>query len=274
MPDLGDGPVQEIPGRHIRIAVGAGAGRCDATWGPKVAAAVDCAIHRAVLCLASNHPEYAAKLAAALDGENVRDLAVGCGNPCAGTFAATKSYARPWLWDSTMNINPTELGALDAWGQCGLMLHELIHWAGDDGPPEHNHPTQGGDDAIYSCGRYCGKCGDWGKNPPGNSSVDCARCAQGTVRKLACGAKEAWDTWSCAEDAYAVCHRGLACLMKPCEECGGLRKKTCDDRETDEKTYACCAQCPSDCDGSNDDPCGGDLPGTDNCTETSPPFCR
>jgi hypothetical protein len=60
-------------------------------------------------------------------------------------------------WDAA---GSPQWGKLDADGKCNTMLHELLHWAGDQGSSDHNDPNGRGDDDVYSCGRYCGNCSD------------------------------------------------------------------------------------------------------------------
>jgi hypothetical protein len=274
MPDAGDGGVYTVPHTRVHVLHGSGAGRCSPTMAAQVAAAADCAFSKGGLCLANSNPELAAKLFAAQVGDGPMDIDIACGNSCAGVLASTRSYERPWFSNSMMNINPDEWSKLDSDKQCGLMLHELLHWAGEEGAADHNDLNEGGDDDVYSCGRYCGLCSDFGKGSPNNSSIDCARCSKGKERKKKCGTKEALGTYPCNGDGAGLCHQGLGCIAGNCEECAGTRLETCDDKGLTEPEFLCCNTCPSSCNGSNDLPCGGNANLSDNCTESSPPFCK
>jgi hypothetical protein len=79
------------------------------------------------------------------------------------------------------------------------MLHELLHWAGED---HLDNTGNGGPDGIYACSRYCTRCSDLPVpgssyiNPADSAAEDCAACSEGLEAKLACGTRETYPTSS------------------------------------------------------------------------------
>ncbi|MDB4988578.1 MAG: hypothetical protein JWN04_3756 [Myxococcaceae bacterium] len=269
-PSGGDG-YQPFPSSPT-IKSGSSPGSCSAADTSSIAQAVDCALGKGALCLAStNTREYNSLMAAAL-GTGTMPLDIGCGNACAGVIAATRGWGSPWFTNSTMNINAGEWNKLDSAGKCNIMLHEMLHWAGDQGSSDHNSESGAGDDAVYSCGRYCGGCSHAGHGSSNNSATDCAKCSDSPGRKEKCGVKSDFKTGPCNGELAGLCHSGLACISANCETCGQLEKKTCDDQPL-ETQATCCATCPSDCNKSNDLPCKGSPQSMDTCTDQTPPYC-
>lgn len=263
--------VAPFPGSP-NIKSGTSAGACNASDTRSISRALDCALTKGALCLANTNTQQYNALMSAAFGEGTMPLDIGCGNGCAGTLASTRSWSAPWFSNSTLNINPSEWNKLDDDGKCNIMLHELLHWAGDNGSADHNESSGKGDDQVYSCGRYCGRCSDAGHGSPKNSAIDCAKCADTAARKSQCGAKSELKTGSCDGELTGLCHKGLACISANCETCGRIERKTCDDKPLGVE-IACCATCPSNCNASNDLPCDGMTMSEDTCTKDTPPFC-
>jgi len=257
---------------NITIRTGNSGGACSADQARLAAAAVDCALARGGLCLAMTNSALNASLNAAVNGDNVMPLLIGCGNGCANSLAATRSWSRPWFSDSQMNLGAGFWG-LDAPGRCNIMLHEMLHWAGNEGSADHNESTGPGDDQVYSCGRYCGRCSDAAHGSPNNSAIDCARCADSKSRKEACGSQTEYQTAGCGDYMTGICHSGLACIAGNCEQCGGVVTNDCNGALL-RLNVDCCSQCPTGCDRSNDFPCGTPPMSTDSCTDGNPPNCH
>jgi hypothetical protein len=270
-PSDGD-EVQPFPGSPT-VITGSSPGACSGADASSIAQAVDCALTKGALCLANTNTRQYNSLMAAAFGQGTMPLDIGCGNSCAGKLAATRGWSAPWFTNSTLNINPTEWNKLDSAGKCNIMLHELLHWAGDQGSADHNSRSGKGDDEVYSCGRYCGGCSNAGHGSPSNSAIDCAKCADTPERKAKCGAKSEFKTGSCNGELAGLCHAGLACVSANCETCGQIEKKSCDDKPLDTE-ITCCATCPSNCNRSNDQPCNGAPQLMDTCNGQTPPFCK
>lgn len=258
-------------GVTMRTGVGT-AGACAFADAQMVRDAVECALDRGMQCLGDTNTSNANGLAKALAGKSVMPLRIACGNVCSGTIASTRSYDRPWFTDSKMNVNMWEFSKLDEEGRCSVMLHELMHWAGNGGKADHNDSSGDGSDDVYSCGRYCGGCSNAGHGAPGNSSIDCARCADTKARKEACGTKVELEQGECGGNLEGICHAGLACIAGNCKTCEGPVKRDCDGNVL-EAVAECCAECPSGCDRSNDVPCNGGTESSDTCTPSTPPHC-
>jgi len=144
---------------------------------------------------------------------------------------------------------------------CNIFLHELFHVIEQVNPEGHD---DFGDDAIYSCGRYCGGCAQNLLGATGDPHADCLRCAGTLEERLTCGYKEKIFENNCdgSLDGLGICHAGLACIAGPCEKCKTLLTQTCEYEILNEVPYTyeqrdflCCAQCPADCDSANDFPC-------------------
>lgn len=262
---------QPFPGSPT-IKTGSSAGACSQGDASSIAKAVDCALTKGSLCLANTNTRQYNSLMAAAFGQGTMPLDIGCGNGCTGKLAATRGWSAPWFTNSTLNINSTEWNKLDSAGQCNIMLHELLHWAGDQGSSDHNSRSGAGDDEVYSCGRYCGGCSNAGHGAPNNSAIDCAKCADTPERKAKCGAKAEFKTGSCNGELAGLCHAGLACVSANCETCGQIEKKSCDDKPLSTE-ITCCATCPSNCNRSNDLPCNAAPQLMDTCNSMTPPFC-
>ena len=258
---------------HVTIKRGSGSGECSTADSASIAKAVDCALSKGGLCLANTNTREYNSLMAAAYGDSMKPLDIACGNTCAGVAAATRGWSAPWFTDSKMNLNMTEWNKLDDAGRCNLMLHEMMHWAGDQGSADHNDNNGPGHDAVYSCGRYCGGCSNALHGAPGNSSVDCAYCADTTDRKQQCGTKTQSQQVPCGSFGGGLCHAGLGCIAGQCQTCGGDVTKACDGT-TLAQAATCCQACPSSCNQSNDVPCGSGSTPTDTCTPTNPPFCK
>ncbi len=257
----------------IRVVSGSSSGQCSGADASSIAAAVDCAMSRGTLCLANTNTNQYNSLMAAGMGETKRALDIACGNSCAGGIANTESWSRWAIYGSRMNINPSEWHKLDAAGQCNIMLHELLHWAGDQGAADHDKKEGPGNDEVYSCGRYCGGCSDAGHGSPGNSAVDCALCADTPERKKQCGVKKQFKERPCNGDLAGVCHSGLACIAGNCTTCGAYKVETCDGKQVSDEA-SCCAVCPDGCNKSNDVACNGSHMDEDSCQPSTPPFCK
>jgi hypothetical protein len=267
----------------IQVGPGGGDGTCDPNEASQLAAAIDCALTSGLKCLSESNPGEFGRLAAALaaksapGGGQVTPLEIGCGNSCSGVIASTQPYDAPLGFaalgpDSKMNINPNEFNSLSPTDQCSIMLHELMHWGGDPGSADHNSEMGKGDDAVYSCGRYCGKCSHAGHGDPGNSSVDCAKCV--TSHKEQCGTQTQVNDGACFGALTGICHNGLACIAGDCDTCEIIDTLACDGTGLSEEV-PCCQVCPTDCAASNDLPCMGPPPMTMNtCTNTTPPNCH
>ncbi len=265
------GDAVELPG-GTTLRTGPSPGACDGGDADQVREAYECAVERGRGCLSQTNTKEFQNLATALAGKRVRPLQIGCGNACGGVVASTKSWNRPWFLDSKLNINVDEFSKLDDDGRCNIMLHELLHWAGNNGSADHNEGEGAGDDDVYSCGRYCGGCSHAGHGSPNNSAIDCARCADTAERKAECGVKIEYAEASCGGSLRGICHAGLGCVAGDCQECGGIFKSYCDGTVF-ETAATCCNKCPQGCDGSNDMPCSGKPDESDGCTDQSPPFC-
>ena len=120
------------------------------------------------------------------DGGNGRletPLDIGCGGGCSGVIATTKGWGSPWFSDSQMNINQrsgtSSMPTVSATSCCT----RCCTGRGDDGSADHNDSSGAGNDTVYSCGRYCGRCSHAGHGSQNNSSVDCAGCADTKARK-------------------------------------------------------------------------------------------
>lgn len=230
-------------------------GKCSADHATQIAQAVDCATTDGQRCLDSTNVRMALGLRDALAGVGVTNLKIACGNKCTNSVAQTKYQAPsgPYGWkhfDSKMNINGAEWDNLDASGRCNLMLHELLHWAGFLGSPTHDD----GDDEVYSCGRYCGKCSAAlrGGDRPQGRSADCATCSSSPRRKAVCGSLKKWMSGPCSM-SYApgwgsnpvteMCESGSA----PCANCQWLQLLSCDGTGASligPQPLVCCEACP------------------------------
>ncbi len=149
---------------------------------------------------------------------------------------------------------------------CSLMLHELLHNAGETGDKNHVEGT----DQVYACGRYCGFC----QEGPFNKNKDCAICARFGGEPFQCGSIEYVQAGPCS-DTYAVCHAGLGCIADACETCRELEIYTCD-MEKSEITFIdhfCCLKCPDNCNASNDFPCKGEMPDPKDTCDQPLPMC-
>ena len=262
---------QPFPGSPT-IKTGTTLGACSKSDASSIAKAVDCALSKGALCLANTNTRQYNSLMAAAFGEGTMPLDIGCGNSCSGVLASTRGWSAPWFTNSTLNVNPSEWNKLDSAGKCNIMLHEMLHWAGDQGSADHNEKSGAGDDEVYSCGRYCGGCSQAGHGSPKNSAVDCAKCADTPERKERCGVKTDYKTGPCNGELAGLCHAGLACVAGNCETCGQIEKKSCDAKPLDTEV-TCCATCPSSCNRSNDLPCNGAPQLMDTCNSQTPPFC-
>ncbi len=271
-PDDESSSVELFPG-SIGLSLGSSGGKCGSSDAGSIAAAIDCAVSRGGLCLANTNTQMSKALLAAVAGDSRTPITVACGNVCKGTIATTEGWSRWWPYGSRMNINPEQWNKLDAGGQCNIMLHELLHWAGADGDADHNDASGAGDDEVYSCGRYCGGCSDAGHGAPHNSAVDCARCADTPARKKQCGVQKKYVELPCAGELAGICHQGLACIAADCETCGGYEIKDCDGNTIGGEA-TCCASCPGSCNASNDKPCNGSKAEEDTCSGGTPPFCQ
>ncbi len=160
---------------------------------------------------------------------------------------------------------------------CNIFLHELMHHVeGVTPPPEHNN----GIDAIYSCGRYCGGCAQNLFGATGDPHADCLRCAGIFDEKLACGYVEEIREEAC-KGSLGVCHAGLGCIYGNCGKCKTFYRNTCDEEILGEEpfvaereSFLCCAQCPSDCDSSNDFPCEASYLTENTCHDPLPMCTR
>lgn len=149
---------------------------------------------------------------------------------------------------------------------CSLLLHELLHNAGETGDKNHDEGT----DQVYACGRYCGFC----QEGPFSKNKDCAICAKFGGDPLQCGSIEYVQAGPCS-DTYAVCHAGLGCIADACETCRELEIYTCD-MEKAEMTFIdhfCCLKCPDNCNASNDFPCKGEMPTPKDTCDQPLPMC-
>ncbi len=273
-PDEGE-DVSLIPDGSDNVTMVTGSptnGNCNFADAQAIRDAVECALDRGMKCLADTNSANNNAMKKALAGKSVMPLRIGCGNVCAGAIASTRSYDRPWFTDSKMNVNMDEFSKLDADGQCSIMLHELMHWAGNGGDGDHNDAGGDGGDDVYSCGRYCGGCSNAGHGAPGNSAIDCARCADTKARKLQCGAKIEHEEADCGGELGGVCHAGLGCIAGDCQTCGGPVTRDCDGNVV-EAEATCCVECPSNCNASNDVPCGAGGSSSDTCQPSTPPHC-
>ena len=255
------------------VKTGTDSGQCGEQDSNSIAQALDCALTKGALCLANTNTKEYNNLMAATLGDSKMPLDIGCGNSCSGVIATTKGWGSPWFSNSEMNINPAEWDKLDANGKCNIMLHEMLHWAGDEGSADHNDSSGAGNDTVYSCGRYCGRCSHAGHGSQNNSSVDCAGCADTKARKQQCGARTEYQTAPCGNSMSGFCHAGLACIAGPCQQCGGIVTNGCDGSLIGGNAI-CCQSCPSNCNQSNDLPCTNTPVSTDTCTDKNPPFCR
>ncbi|MBK6849878.1 MAG: hypothetical protein IPG96_20850 [Proteobacteria bacterium] len=260
-------------------------GKCSADHATQIAQAVDCATTYGQRCLDSTNAPMALGLRNALAGVGVTNLKIACGNNCTNSTAQTK-YQAPtgshrWkLFDSKMNLNAAMWDNLDANGRCNLMLHELLHWAGFPGSPTHDDT---GDDEVYSCGRYCGKCSAalLGGNRPHGRSADCATCSSNPVKKAVCGSLKKWMSGPCTvnfgmgpQPFAAKCDWGT----EPCANCQWLQSLSCDGTLQGEFGNICCEACP--CPAGCVQPsivCG--WPGLvamewDTCIDGALPHCR
>ncbi len=156
---------------------------------------------------------------------------------------------------------------------CNVLLHELLHYAEQFLPPNHDDH---GDDEIYSCARYCSGCAHNLKGATGDSHVDCLRCGGTIDEKLTCGYIEKSEEEDC-QDSSGVCHAGLGCIAGPCEKCKYIYTWTCDQEilnETPEasfiQSFLCCARCPDSCDSSNDFPCNASFFEQNTCRDPLP----
>lgn len=253
----------------VSMIEGGFAGACNFSDAQKIRDAVSCALDRGLKCLSDTNTANNNALKQALAGKGVMPLQIACGNICSGVIASTRSWGRPWFSDSRMNVNMDQFGKLDEEGRCSIMLHELMHWAGNEGGADHDEKSE---DDVYSCGRYCGGCSNAGHGAPGNSSIDCARCADTKARKKQCGIKEEFEEGPCGGELEGICHAGLACIAGNCKTCGGPVTRDCDGNVI-EANAECCSECPSNCNSSNDMPCGGGGNSTDTCQPGTPPHC-
>ena len=83
------------------------------------------------------------------------------------------------------------------------------------------------------------------------------------------------------EGSLGVCHAGLGCIYGQCEKCKTLYRNTCDEeifgdvpRTVEKEDFLCCAQCPSDCDRSNDFPCEASYLTENTCHDPLPMCTR
>jgi len=244
------------------------AGRCSGAHASQIKKALDCAVKRNKDCLAETNSEQSSALSDALSGGQC-PLVITCSNHCS---AALTDVNPPWTGkvfgctDAFMQINSADWDKMSDDERCGVMLHELLHWAGDKGAGDHDN----GKDTIYGCGRYCGNCNKFGVGNPGSSNADCAKCANTREAKQKCGIKQTWEEGKCGfGEGMGICHKGLGCIMGRCGSCKDIRTKTCDGEEL-WSTFQCCATCSSGCDGSNDFPCGVKPWLDDTCSKKAP----
>ena len=158
---------------------------------------------------------------------------------------------------------------------CNIFLHELFHVIEQVNPEGHD---EHGDDVIYSCGRYCGGCAQNLMGATGDPHADCLRCAGTLEERLTCGYVEEIKEEEC-DGLYGVCHAGLGCIYGNCGKCKTFYRNTCDEEILGEEpfvaereSFLCCAQCPSDCDSSNDFPCEASY-FTENTCHDPLPMC-
>lgn len=262
---FGDFPPSDAPAvivtEHMRVLYGSGAGACTLAEARNVASALDRAVRRALSCVANNNSELAGLLSEALASD--RNVTVACGNNCAPLAASTD--CTNGCNETRINLNrarlPSDLDQLS-----NTMLHELFHWAGGGREADHDQ----GRDAVYSCARYCNRCahntGGWVSD-----HQDCLQCADSLDRKKACGMKVSYVTPGVN---YSICHAGLACTAAPCMTPRGVKIEICEgDTLQSGDEWVCCAECPSNCNSSNDQPCGGEMAEMDECS-MPPPACR
>ena len=251
----------------MRIPTDGGGGRCTAAQAKRIAKALGCAVGKGLLCLTATNRELADQLTEQLaDGS----LVVGCGNTCSGSDANTEHYPSWSPFTPRMNLNDSHVSGMTDDELCSVVLHELLHWAGQGLDPNHDQGT----DRLYACGRYCGGCTTRG--PAGafkSKNVDCAVCASTADKKKQCGTKEKLANMPCPP-AYTLCHKSFT--NAACEVCKGWRFEACDDTALPDppQTFKCCETCPSGF-TMNDKPCaGGATTQNDQCGGgTKPPFC-
>jgi hypothetical protein len=203
-----------------------------------------------------------------------REHARRSGSNCCGKIANTQAQLTPivkLLLSSRLNINPAEWDALDRDGQCSVMLHELMHWAGDTAGPAHDTL---GTDVVYSCGRYCGRCSHAGKGAPATSAVDCARCAaDDALRRHECGYQYELVDASCGsmycEDMGGISVPATSCATPIPFDCNG---EIFPGGSDDGGTGWCATACPIG--AVAQDPCSNyDSQLVDAC-QNPPPWCK
>lgn len=263
------GPSRALFHDDVKLLTGNSAGRCNASSEAQIVNAYIDAITTGLDCLRSTNQRLANMLENALS-DPPTDLNIGCGNVCPGSAAVTAAgvWWVPGQGDTRMNINPDNFNKMTPAERSGVMLHELLHWAGEevDGGPRHNAGT----DHVYACGRYCGGCNSRGKGAPNDSSVDCARCADTKAKKKACGVQQKHTEVKCT--TAALCHGGIG-KNGPCETCKGIQQQACDGTPLDVGTFSCCATCPANL-YKNDIPCGASDPSNWGTCGQKPPGCK
>jgi hypothetical protein len=263
---------EETGGEQIRIGgisipVGGGGGRCDTPHAERLLRALSCALSDGTKCLRNTNAGLHERLFDAVTQEDV--LVMACGNPCGNKYATTTGGPGSFR-DGHMNFNTTQMDGLTGDELCGIMLHEMLHWAGEGFSGDHDH----GVDKTYSCGRYCGRCtAPAGPTPPAGTptgpNADCARCAGTDAEKRRCGIQKEEVDLGCPP--LDLCHAGLA-GNRNCETCRGLKDKFCDGTAAPvDAAFRCCQTCPSGF-PTNDKPCVGDGSTPGSCA-TKPPDC-
>lgn len=258
--------------------------------GLKIAMAAECALNHGKNCLNERNKKFYNKLIDTLANEKTIKVACSSGR---NSVAWTPLDNLFWEIVATLSgspdifFNPNELDGLQGCassdanciGQdeddklCNILLHELLHYAEQFLPPNHDAD---GDDEIYSCARYCGGCAHNLKGATGDSHVDCLKCGGTLNEKLTCGYVEKIEEAECLE-SLGICHAGLGCIAGACEKCRSLYTKTCDQEILNEtpmisyiQEFLCCSKCPDSCDNSNDFPCNSSFPEENTCHDPLP----
>lgn len=232
---------------NIRIIENGTPGACTSDQAGSLEGAFRKILSDSLKCLERINPLLKAKLSNALANKK---LNVACGNTCPG-IGATADLDGHWLkYFEGERVNVNFSAARDATDLQAMLLHELLHFAGND--HVGGADGQGGTDPIYSCGRHCGGCSNWGlgardsPQTPWSKELDCARCAAPGFKGL-CGTQTAYVD-KC-DTARALCHAGAA--FANCEKCLMSEEEYCDGTPIPDSVanrFVCCQRegCPTD----------------------------